>query len=88
MKDLTVYKLPARPEETLSSPGIDDRLWNIILACWHRDPAKRLTMTQLKESIKVLMDMADTSPPTGKYHGTNMCFNDLLTLLYDNGESR
>ena len=45
---------PTRPQEA-QELGLTDSMWDMTVRCWHQDPAKRPTMTEVVELLRELL---------------------------------
>ena len=44
-------KLPPRPREA-QGLGLTDSVWDMMVRCWHQDPAQRPTMTEVVRLLR------------------------------------
>ena len=64
IEDLVAKRLPDRPtDEEVIARGLNDRLWRLMLACWNWDPARRPSMSEIREGLKSVQASAPSSSP-------------------------
>ena len=44
--------LPTRPEQSATTRGLSDGLWNLMNSCWKHDPESRPSMSAIRETIQ------------------------------------
>ncbi|KAG6909446.1 hypothetical protein DXG01_000431 [Tephrocybe rancida] len=51
LRELDRGKVPERPGRLATAQGLNDDLWSLMKACWHKKPESRPTMTVIKTRL-------------------------------------
>ena len=54
LKKIMVGERPTRPQG-VQALGLTDSMWDMTVCCWHKDPARRPTMTEVIELLRELL---------------------------------
>ncbi|KAG8682938.1 hypothetical protein FRC11_014155, partial [Ceratobasidium sp. 423] len=46
--------LPARPEDQLKENQRDNKMWDLLVSCWGREPNARPSAVELLKSLKTI----------------------------------
>ncbi len=49
--------LPTRPEDSVTTKGLTDAMWDLMNQSWRREPESRPTMTEIREAIQNMLPM-------------------------------
>ncbi|CUA77706.1 hypothetical protein RSOLAG22IIIB_12777 [Rhizoctonia solani] len=50
--------LPTRPMDRLGNDERNNKMWELMVSCWHRDPAARPTAAEVLESLNTISSMS------------------------------
>lgn len=82
IRDLIAYRLPERPiDEMAVSRGLNDQMWQVMLACWNQEPRDRPKMADVKRVVRTLQ--AGVRPVLSEWLSTTVKFVADLTTDTD-----
>ncbi|KAI0303379.1 hypothetical protein B0F90DRAFT_1816200 [Multifurca ochricompacta] len=55
-------QLPTRPENSITTRGLDDTMWKLTTECWKRDPESRPSMSEVREAIQNALPLRSCRP--------------------------